>query len=139
MINLLVAESEPDSCKRIINNLTMFIKNIRISGIAYTVREAIEILRNQKINIVILDYATADTIKLLNYIDKNYLETKLKVILLAGKDEGLDEVSNECVFKIIRKPASISKIVNAIKELYSNCNVTKQAFIKGKIYKEMEK
>ena len=141
MLNLLVVENDPNVCKRLVNNVTMYVKNIRVSGISYTAKEAIEIIKKQKINIIILDYdlpnSTADS--LLKYLDKNKLEDRIPTLVLAKKTDEEKIKDSESIYKVICKPIKVAPIVYGLRELSGSSTAIKQALIKDRINKELEK
>lgn len=141
MLNMLVINNDHNTCKRIVNNVMIYCKNIRTCGIAYTVKEATEIVRKQKIDIFILDYNMQNGVarNFLDYIDENNEDEKMSVILLVDKDENENLISNKCISKIIHKSNEISEIIYALREMSRNNKVAKQSLLKEKINKELEK
>ena len=141
MLNLLIIENDPNVCKRMINNIVMYVKNIRIYGISYTVKEAIEIVKKQKIDVVILDNDLPNGLakNFLDFIEENYIEDKMSVIVLAKENENEWLTENKSIFKILYKPVEIPPIVYALRELCGNNNALKQSMLRDKINRELEK
>ena len=139
MLNLLVINNDPSICKRIVNGMMMYVKNIRTCGISYTVKEAIEIVKKQKIDVIILDYDMPNGVArdFLNYIDENNVDDKMSVILLVNENDSL--ISNKCIYKIVHKTNELAPIVYAVREISVNNTTFRQSLLKDKIYKELEK
>ncbi len=141
MLNLLVVNNDPVLCKRLVNGMMMYVKNTRICGISYTVKEAIEIVKKQKINVILLDYDMPNGVarKFLDFIDENNPDNKISVVLLISKDENEKLITNKCVSKMIHKSNELAPVVYALREISGNNTTFKQSIIKDKIYKELEK
>lgn len=141
MLNLLVINSDPNICKRIVNNVMIYCRNIRTCGISYTVKEAAEIIKKHKIDVVIIDYDMHNGVarNFLDYIDENNTDNKMSVILLVSENEKEELINNKCIYKIIHKSAELAPIIYALREINSNNNTIKQSLLREKIYKELEK
>lgn len=142
MLNLLVIENEPLMCKRIVNSITQYVKNVRLSGISFTVKEAIEIVKKQKIDIVILDYGMPKDVasKFVDFVSEyNGKEDKVSIILLADENTEIKALDRSCVYAIINKPIELTQVVYTVREISNNNVVLNQSALKNKIYKELEK
>ncbi len=143
MLNVLVIENDPVICKRLVNGIIQYVKNVRICGISYTAKEAIEISNRQKIDIAILDYNLKEN-SASSYIEfvsenNNKSTNKISLILLAEKNKLDDKSYENEVYKVIYRPIQIAQLIYAIREL-SNCDISaNQKLIKNKIFKELEK
>jgi len=140
-LNILVINNDPVTCKRIVNGVMQYVKNVRVCGISYSVKEAIEISKKQKIDIAILDYDMQNGVatKFLEFASENNREQKLSVILLAENSEELDLLDNSFVHNIIKKPVELTQLIYSVRELSNNNAVLNQNVIKNKINKELEK
>ena len=140
MLNALVINNDPILCKRIVNGIMQYAKNIRVCGISYTVKEAIQIIEKQKIDIVILDYDMPRKVALnfIDYFSKNEKDKNMYLILFAKESE-IEKIKNSCIFKIINKPIELSKLICVIRNICNKNISLNQIIIKNKINNELEK
>lgn len=106
MVNLLIVENDKNIFKDIINN-TFSISNIRISQIAYTVEEAIYIIKRCDINMIIVDENLPDMIvqkfiTIINEVNNN----TIKVVIILGKAQKskVYKLSSGIIISMISNP-----------------------------------
>lgn len=143
MINLLVIENNSEQCKNIVNYISQFCFDIRIYSMAYTDKEAIEIIKTQIPEVILLDLdlPNLSAFNILNYIAQNKI-TKYSNSILAFSNKLLNPSQLEnnkylnCYFK---KPVALKKIVLRLNEIASiKMASSSEAFIKNKITHELE-
>ncbi|MBR6034024.1 MAG: hypothetical protein IKP28_04745 [Clostridia bacterium] len=141
MINVLIIENDPIVCKRIVNGILQNVKNVHLCGISYTVKEAIEIAKKQKVDLAILDCDLKNNVSL-KFLDfaSEYNKTSGKMSVIAMTNNiGNKELDYSCILKVINKPVILEQIINAIREFSNGENVSTQNILKNKILKELEK
>jgi response regulator of citrate/malate metabolism len=132
MINTLVVENNTKTCKRIVNYLALNIANIRVCGIASSIKEGLEIIEKQNVSLAIMDINSSEGKEL----SKEQLENiNCKIILLGSKEqeEKIGSINNG-VFLV--KPIPLSKITEEIYKIQTDEN--ERSEIKAKIFKELK-
>jgi len=121
MQNLLIIEDDIIQSHFIVNHICKEISNIRLYNIAATGKEAINIIKEQKVDIIILDLKLPDMygIDILNYIlENNIIKYVNSVIVITGEMYLISKiVRNKLIFNYHSKIDEISLIINDIKEL----------------------
>ena len=76
MQNLLIVENNLNKSIFLLNSISEKIQEIRIYNIVSTALEAINIIKKEKVDIILIDLSSLveDGIKLINYIKKNNIE-----------------------------------------------------------------
>ena len=59
--------------------------------------------------------------------------------MIVGKQEAIETINNKCIYKIFIKPIELTPIIQVLREVGSCHSASKQALIKDKINKELEK
>lgn len=137
MLNLLVIENDPSMCKKIVNGVMLYVKNVRVCGISYTVKEAIEIASKQKVDIVILDYDLPNGVShnFLNFVSEHKEKQNICIILLTDNQNSLDDVGDA----IICNPHELTKLIYSVRNISNSKVIANQGIIKNKIFNELEK
>ena len=83
MIKLLIFEKNKYICKNIINNMSISISEIKVTYIAYTIEETINILKNSIVDFIILGNGIShiDISKFIQSLINNNLEKYKKLII----------------------------------------------------------
>ncbi len=118
MKKILIVDDEPN----IVMSLEYVFKKEEFEVfIARDAAEAIEIVENNGIDIIILDIMmpNIDGFKALKYLKADHGLSKIKIIVLSAKNKVSDiELGLQFgVDKYVSKPFSTKKIVNEVKEL----------------------
>lgn len=125
MINILIADDNIYYAKTLINIINNDINdNIKVTHIAVDGRETLDILKNNSIDIILLDLIMP-IYDGLYILDKLKLEQndkyKQSIIVISGETDMLYKVNNQpYVYCVLDKVCSISKIIDKIKELVDN-------------------
>lgn len=121
MQNLLIIEDNLIQAHLLANSICKEVLNIRLYGIVSTGIEALEIIKEEKVDIIILDLKLPDIngIEILDFILNNHLSKyNSSIIVFTGEMEMLSEIiSNKCVFNYCSKIRGIDLVVKQIKEL----------------------
>lgn len=143
MQNLLIIEDNLAQSHFLANSICKEISNIRLYNIVSTGAEAINIIREEKVDIILLDLKFPDMtgIDIINFILKNNINKyDSSIIIVTGEMELLTEiVGNKCVFSYCSKTSGIDFI---IKELNVLTNEKQREFytdsLKNQIKIELE-
>ena len=87
MFNMLIVEDELIQAQHLVNCICKKFSNIRLYGIASTGKEAIQIIKEEKIDIIILDLKLPDISgkKIISYIEEhNLIKYKNSIIVVSG-------------------------------------------------------
>lgn len=142
MFNMLIVEDELIQAQHLVNCICKKFSNIRLYGIASTGKEAIQIIKEEKIDIIILDLKLPDISgkKIISYIEEhNLIKYKNSIIVVSGF-LNFSEIAlhNPYIFSFIFKGSSIDIIINDISILISSkTNEVQTDFIKKKISKQL--
>lgn len=144
MINILIADDNIYYAKtlmNIINNENR--EDIKVTHIAIDGKETLDILKNNKIDIVLLDLKMPiyDGLYILNKLEEEQKDKyKQSIIIISGEVEMLYKINNQpFVYYAFDKLCSISKIVDKINELVEDKNEEKRKnMIKNKIVKQLQ-
>lgn len=144
MKNLLIIEDNLIEAYTLTNYICKQISDIRLYNIASTGKEAINIIKEEIVDIIILDLKLPDMtgIDVLDYISKNNIEKYKKSIIIFTNEMQLlrQAYKNEYVFSYCTKTNSVNYIVSNIKELIEEKkNSDYSYFIKEQIKSELEK
>lgn len=138
MVNLLIVENDKNICKDIINNV-FFIQNIRISQVAYTVEEAIYIIKKYDINMIIVNESLPDMIipKFITVINEvNSDALKVIIILRKMQKNKVYNISSKIIVSMKSNPIDFN--VLRLKLLQYSSIIDKN-ILNYKICKELEK
>lgn len=143
MINLLIIEENLIEAYTLTNFICEQIPYIRLYNIASTGKEAINIIKEEIVDIIILDLELSDMsgIEVIDYISKNHIEKyKNSIIIFTSEMQLLRKVyQNEYVFNYCTKTNSVNYIISIINELIvQKKEVQYYNFIKEQIKAELE-
>lgn len=121
MQNLLIIEDNLIQAHFLANSICKEVLNVRLYGIVSTGIEALEIIKKEKVDIIVLDLKLPDIngIEILDFILNNHLSKyNSSIIVCTGEMKMLPEViDNKCLFNYCSKINGIDFVVNQIKEL----------------------
>lgn len=121
MQNLLIVEDNLIQSYHLANSICREISNIRLYGIVPTCSEAIEIIKNCKVDIIILDLKLPDSSgnDVINFIKKNNLSKyEYSIIILTGEISMIkDSINNKYIYYYCTKIGSYESVVEHTKEL----------------------
>lgn len=139
MQKILVIEDNIFQSKQIINYISQNNENLKIYCIAYTYNEAINIIKKESVDIIILDLKLPDIngVEIIKYIEKNKLNRYIKSILVISGDSYLCSLiyDSPYVFSVIKKPYSLSTIQENLSMITKSIE---EENIKNKIYEELK-
>lgn len=142
MLNLLIANKNLQNLQDLLNYISLYIPDVRISYLAKNGREALHALTDRHYDIVLIDYQLAfydglDILEKLPIAKQN--EYKDSIIFLANDELLAKNIkSHSLIFDSFLNTTSFSIIISSIKKLVenkqSNANT---AYIKTKIINEL--
>lgn len=144
MINILIADDNIYYAKTLLNIINNENReDIKVTHIAVDGKETLDILKNNKIDIVLLDLKMPiyDGLYILNKLEEEQKDKyKQSIIIISGEIEMLYKINNQpFVYYAFDKLCSISKIVDKINELVEDKNEEKRKnMIKNKIVKQLQ-
>lgn len=143
MINLLVIENNTMQCKNIVNYISQFCFDIKVYSMVYTDEEAIEIIKTQIPDIILLDLDLPDLsgFNILNYIAENKIDKySNSIIIFSSKLLSPSQLqSNKYLNCYFKKPVELKKIVLRLNEIATiKQSSSDKALIKSKIIHELE-
>lgn len=143
MQNLLIVEDNIAQSYHLANSLCRDVSNIRLYGIVSTCSEAMEIVKNNAVDIIILDLKLPDLSgdNLVKFIEKNNLSKyEESIIILTGETDMLQKVRrNKYIYYYCTKLGSYSSIIAHTKELADiKDKVLTCDFINDEIKRNME-
>lgn len=127
MVNVLLVEKDMKYCKKLINNINMENKNIRLCAIASSLEEISFAISNHNIDIILMDLKSSDYNKIRNkrLIQKRNWENST-IMLLEQQD-----ISNVSINKTnyIVKSDNINEVTKSINKLVAS-RITPQLLAK---------
>lgn len=121
MYNILIIEDEIMQSYFLINSISKEIPEIRIYNIASTGVEAIKTIKEEKVDIILLDLKLPDMtgIDIINYITNKKIEKyKNSIIVVTAEMELLSKiVRNPYIFSYNSKSYGTDSVINNIKDL----------------------
>ena len=142
MFNMLVIEDDALQCKQLVNIISSSISNIKLYSMSFNGEEALEIIKNSDIEIILMDLILPDIsgIQILEYIEKNELVRLKKSIIIVSGEAYLHPnlYKNKYIKNSFQKPINFDKIIQSINEIIIDKNKRiDEMLIKNKIYKEL--
>ena len=143
MQNLLIIEDNLIYSHFLVNSICKELNNIRLYSIVDTGKKALEILKKEKIDIIILDLKLPDIsgIDIINYIEGNNLsQYYASIIVLTNEIDLLNQVINKkSVFTYSSKIDNIDSFIDKVRELSKEKqDISLKNSIKEKISSELE-
>lgn len=143
MIKILVIEENVYQAKQIINYLSQNNSNIKLYGIAYSGQEAIELIRKQGADIILIDLKLIEIngVDIIKQIEReNLTKYKKSIIIISGEYNRIEEIKNsEYVYSFFLKPLNFELLEKDINIIENNVRKENMEAIKNKINKELEK
>lgn len=144
MVNILIADDNIYYARTLMNIINNEMNNnVKVTHIAIDGKETLDILKYNKIDVVLLDlkmpiYNGIDILEKLKKEKINRYEQS--IIVISGEIEMLLKVRNESyVYCVLDKLSSISNIIDKINELVKDKNEkNKEIQIKNKITKQLQ-
>lgn len=138
MLNMLVVEDDVIQCKQIINYISSTNKKIRLCSMAFNGEEALELLRTENIDLLILDLNLPNIsgYKLINIIEKENLLEKNSIIIITGEEILFCQLSNNpYIYSAFSKPFVPKALMNSINQIVS---FKDEEIIRNKIINELQ-
>lgn len=144
MLNMLVIEDNITQCKQLVNFISSSISNIKLYSMTFNGNEALNIIKKEKIDIILLDLILPDIsgIKILEYIEKNNLfNYKNSIIIISGEANLHPELfKNPYIYSCFQKPIDFDSIIHCLEKIINDENTSKkELIIKEKINIELNK
>ena len=143
MINLLIVENNAEQAKNIVNYVSQYCPDIRTYGIAYVEEDAIEILKTDRIDTILMDLNLPDlgSFNILNYIaDNRILKFLNSIVVLGGDNMPMTKLlDNKYIHCCLKKPTSLKEISEQLKFLADlKISETDEFIIREKIKNQLE-
>ncbi len=123
MQNLLIVEDDLIQAHFLANAICREISNIRLYNIATTGNEAINIIKEESIDIIVLDLKLPDMsgIDIIDFISKNNMSKyDSSIIILTGEMELLKKtIGNKCIYSYSSKINGLGFIIEKLENLIS--------------------
>ena len=120
MLNVLIVEDNVTQCKQLVNFISSSIPNVKLYSMSFSGAEAIEILKSEQIDLIILDLQLPDIsgIEILNFIEDNSLNKyKNSVVIVSGYAHLYPNlIHNQYIHNIMPKPVSFPKLLELLKK-----------------------
>lgn len=138
MLNFLVVEDDINQCKNIVNYVSQKIPDMRLNTMTNTGKEALNIINNYKIDIILLDLGLPDLsgLEILKKLSNERINTyENSIIVVSGNNLLINKaILNPCVYSYISKPYGLEKMISEIESL---CKYKEQKNISNKLKKEI--
>lgn len=144
MYNILIVEDEIIQAQFLINSIAKEISEARIYGIASTGLDALNTIKEEIVDIILLDLKLPDISgkEIIDFVSKNNLEKYKNSIIIVTSDMNLlsEVIKSTYVFAYNSKIYGSTPIVKNIKQLIAEKNITTQeAILTRKINNELSK
>ena len=121
MENLLIVESNLTHAYFLINNICKRVPNIRLYNVASTGKDAMEIIKEENVDIIVLDLELVDMngMDIIEFVSKsNIIKYKASIIVCASDMKLVPNIdSNEYIFCYYSKISSIDFLINKLNSL----------------------
>ncbi len=128
MIETLIVDDNLEYVKNTLNNILSRFKDIQIRYIATTVREAINIIDNNRIGLILLDLNLPDLngLEIIKRIKSFNSIEKIRIIIISGDDILINKANYEYkINNIINKLEKEETIYKKIKQIVDEINSVK--------------
>lgn len=126
MYNMLIVEDEMIQSQFLINSIAKEIPEIRIHNIASTGLDAINIIKEQLVDIILLDLKLPDTtgVDIVDFISKNKIEKyKNSIIVVTAEMKLLSEIiGSPYIFTYNSKICGIDPIIENVRKIIEDKN-----------------
>lgn len=123
MIKLLIIENDAEQCKNIVNYVSQCSNDIKVYGMAYDEEEAIDMIKTQETDIILLDLnlPNMSSYNILNYIGLHRIEKYVNsIVLLCNRDvSAYNATGSKFVNACYRKPIEMSTLIHKLDQLAS--------------------
>lgn len=143
MINLLIMENNAEQCKNIVNYISQYCPDVRIFGIAYEEEDALEILKTDRIDAILVDLnlPKLGSYNVLNYIaERRILKFLNSIVVLGSNNMPVTKLfNNKYIHCCLKKPISLKEIAEKLKFLADlKMSETDEFIIREKIKNQLE-
>lgn len=117
MLNMLIVENDLKYAKILISTILKNEENIRLIDIAVNETETLKILKENKIDIILLEFSSKeiDGIRILNTLVKNNnLEYTKSIIILVDNEKRINSIQSPLIYSYELKPVNPRKLLNEI-------------------------
>lgn len=141
MVNVLIADDNVNYAINLMNFINKNNNYIRVCAIAKDGMEAINDIRNNKIDVILLDLIMPkyDGYRVLRYIEDK-IQYKSSCIILSGYIDNINRfINNKCIFSVLSKTIGRERILDKINELVINKEENrKRTNLRKKIFAELQ-
>lgn len=141
MINALIIDDNINYIKYLINNVISEVENIRVSHIATNGQEAINILKKENFDLIMLDLKMPNMsgIDIIEKIKRMNLIKMPKIIVISGEIDFIYCIKNNYIVSdIVEKNSSIVTIKNKLENIVSNMKLLEKVeYAKEEIVHEL--
>lgn len=143
MIRLLVVEDNMYQATQIVNYISQKNNNIKVYGMAYSGRDALNIIKSKEIDIILLDLKLLemDGVKIIEEIEKNKIAKYEKSIIIISSYYNMlkDVYNSKYVYDYFFKPLNYEKMMESINNLIIEHQELLAEDIIKKVSSELEK
>lgn len=144
MFNLLIIEDNFIQAQYLINCICSQIPDVRLYNVVSTGKEALEIIKNTKVDIILLDLKLPDMSgnEIIHYIQENNLDIYINSIIITSAYIDLINLlpTNKYIFSYAFKGADTNFLISEIKKLIiSKKHFSEKNLLIQKINKELHK
>lgn len=143
MVNVLVVEDNFYQSKQIVNYILKRNEDIKLYALTYSGKEALEIIQEQKVDIILLDLKLKEmdgTVIIKEIENQKISKYKSSIIIISGEYSLISQICNsEYVYKCFSKPFDFKELEKSIKDMVHEHKNGKHNKIKFKIDEELKK
>lgn len=140
MNRILIIENDKNKCKELVNCIAQSNLDIKIYSIAYTGKEALNILKTQNVDLILLDCNFIDITRntFFDILYKEHIEKYRNAIILISKfiPQKISEQENFYIFNYLIEPINGKDILKLLNNYLDQKNIRN---LKNKIYRELDK
>lgn len=143
MLNLLIANKNPQNLQDLLNYISQYIPEVRVSYLAKTGIEFIEAIKKYRFDIILMDYNLSSNtgIDIINNFSEDNQRLYNNSIIFLCKDKNMIEYiqDKKVVFEAILNTESFTYIISSLRKLVEiKEDKTNPTYIKNKVIEELQ-
>jgi len=143
MLNLLVANKNLQNLQDLLNYISQYIPEVRVSYLAKTGEEVIKAIEKYHFDMILMDnnLPTHKGLYIINNLSEAHQNLyKNSIIFLCQDEEKIKYMKNrKVIFELILNPESITSILSSLKKLVeAKSDTSSPKYIKNKIIAELQ-